>query len=148
MDDPIPQVSLTLWRSDAIVLFDWLARTDLNTVPLDHPAVKQALTDLFTRLETDTDVPYGASGQGLTREEHGLLRMWSVHPPVLFGGGDGEDAVNWKVAARELGVPRDGPCPHCGTQAGVLFVENGLDGARFWLRCPDCHRLRPLPEHA
>ena len=25
--------------------------------------------DLFTRLETETDVPYGASGTGLTQEE-------------------------------------------------------------------------------
>lgn len=46
-----PTVDLRLWRSDAIVLFDWLMNTDLNTVPITHPAQKQALTDLFARLE-------------------------------------------------------------------------------------------------
>jgi hypothetical protein len=69
VDSSIPQVSITLWRADAIVLFDWLMSTDLNTLPADHPAVKQALTDLLTRLETDTDVAYGVSGDGLTQEE-------------------------------------------------------------------------------
>jgi hypothetical protein len=62
----------------------------------------------------------------------------------LFGGGDGEDAVNWKVAAREAGLPPDGPCPHCGTQAGAMFVHEGLNGTPFWLLCPDCHSLTPL----
>ena len=59
MDPSLPpdQVSLTLWRGDALVLFDWLSRTDLNTVPIEHPAQKQALTDLLTRLEWCTDVP-------------------------------------------------------------------------------------------
>ncbi|MFF1292671.1 MULTISPECIES: hypothetical protein [unclassified Streptomyces] len=46
-----PTVDLRLWRSDAIVLFDWLMSTDLNTVPITHPAQKQALADLLTRLE-------------------------------------------------------------------------------------------------
>ena len=40
-----------MWRDDAIVLFDWLTNTDLNTVPIAHPAQKQALADLHTRLE-------------------------------------------------------------------------------------------------
>ncbi|MBM7166924.1 hypothetical protein JQK87_00465 [Streptomyces sp. G44] len=40
-----------LWRADAIVLFDWLMSTDLNAVPITHPAQKQALTDLLARLE-------------------------------------------------------------------------------------------------
>jgi len=65
----VPIVSLELWRDDAIVLFDWLKRTDLNTVPTDHSAEKQALTDLLSRLEGHTDVPYGKSGTGLTQEE-------------------------------------------------------------------------------
>ncbi|GLP72219.1 hypothetical protein TUSST3_88370 [Streptomyces sp. TUS-ST3] len=37
-----PTVDLRLWRSDAIVLFDWLMSTDLNAVPITHPAQKQA----------------------------------------------------------------------------------------------------------
>jgi hypothetical protein len=65
----VPTVSLKIWRDDAIVLFDWLMRTDLNSVPIEHPAEKQALTDLLTRLEGFTDVPYGTSAQGLTQEE-------------------------------------------------------------------------------
>ena len=62
-------VDLTLSRVGAIVIFDWLKRTDLNTVEIEHPAEKQALTDLLTQLETSTDVPYGASGTGLTQGE-------------------------------------------------------------------------------
>lgn len=65
MDPSTPTVSITLWRADAIVLFDWLMGADLNEVPADHKAVKQALTDLLGRLEVDTDVPYGHSGTGL-----------------------------------------------------------------------------------
>ncbi|GAA2964663.1 hypothetical protein LV75_004933 [Actinokineospora diospyrosa] len=48
-------VNIPLWRADAIVLFDWLMSTDLNTVPITHPAQKQALTDLLSRLEADVD---------------------------------------------------------------------------------------------
>ncbi|KOU41458.1 hypothetical protein ADK55_28635 [Streptomyces sp. WM4235] len=40
-----------MWRADAIVLFDWLMSTDLSTVPITHPAQKQALADLLARLE-------------------------------------------------------------------------------------------------
>ncbi|MGW3864324.1 hypothetical protein ACWEDZ_22945 [Streptomyces sp. NPDC005047] len=50
-----PTVDLRLWRSDAIVLFDWLMSTDLSAVPVTHPAQKQALADLLARLE-DVDV--------------------------------------------------------------------------------------------
>ncbi|RSO09150.1 hypothetical protein DMH26_02010 [Streptomyces sp. WAC 05379] len=46
-----PTVDLRLWRSDAVVLFDWLMSTDLNSVPITHPAQKQALADLLARLE-------------------------------------------------------------------------------------------------
>ncbi|WP_198419750.1 hypothetical protein [Mycobacterium intracellulare] len=46
MDEKVPTVSVRLWRADAIVLADWLAHTDLNTVPVTHPAQKQALADL------------------------------------------------------------------------------------------------------
>ena len=51
MTDPYPTVTLNLWRSDAIVLFDWLMRADLNALPIEHPAEKQALADLLSRLE-------------------------------------------------------------------------------------------------
>ena len=52
----IPKVDIKLWLDDAIVLRDWLQQADLNQIPADHPAVKQALTDLFSRLEEV--VPY------------------------------------------------------------------------------------------
>jgi hypothetical protein len=67
--DDIPKVTIRIWRADAIVLFDWLMHTDLNTVPIEHPAEKQALADLLSRLEDTTDVPYGDSGKGLTQQE-------------------------------------------------------------------------------
>ena len=68
VDPSLPTVSLTLWRSDAVVLFNWLKTVDLNAVPIEHPAEKQALADLLSRLE-ETEVPYGHSGTGLTQEE-------------------------------------------------------------------------------
>jgi hypothetical protein len=51
-----PTVRLNLWRADAVVLFDWLMTVDLNAVPISHPAEKQALADLLSRLEQGTDV--------------------------------------------------------------------------------------------
>jgi hypothetical protein len=62
VDKPIPKVPLSLWRSDAVVLFDWLMTVDLNTVPISHPAEKQALADLLTQLE-QTEIT------GVTQEE-------------------------------------------------------------------------------
>jgi hypothetical protein len=55
MDEKVPTVSVRLWRADAIVLVDWLAHTDLNTVPVTHPAQKQALADLLSRFEWAAD---------------------------------------------------------------------------------------------
>jgi hypothetical protein len=57
MDRSLPKVTIELWRSDAVVLFDWLMSVDLNAVPITHPAEKQALADLLTRLEHETDIP-------------------------------------------------------------------------------------------
>ena len=55
MDPDLPIVKLSLWRADAIVLFDWLMNTDLNTVPITHPAQKQALADVLSRFEWAAD---------------------------------------------------------------------------------------------
>ncbi len=57
MDSSVPTVTVTLWSADAIVLLDWLERTDLNTVPIEHPAEKQALTDLYAAFEVDVPQP-------------------------------------------------------------------------------------------
>lgn len=54
MDAGFPVVEVRIWRSDAIVLFDWLMSTDLDTVPISHPAEKQALADLLNQLEQTT----------------------------------------------------------------------------------------------
>jgi hypothetical protein len=61
--DAIPKVQIALWRSDAVILFDWLMTVDLNAVPINHPAEKQALADLLTRLEETeiTDVTQAES---------------------------------------------------------------------------------------
>jgi hypothetical protein len=61
--DGLDMVDIRLWRADAVVLFDWLASVDMNQVPITHPAQKQALADLFTRLEQETDIP------GVTQEQ-------------------------------------------------------------------------------
>ncbi len=57
MDPSIPTVSVNLWRADVVVLYDWLMSVDLNSVPITHPAEKQALADLLTRIESETDIP-------------------------------------------------------------------------------------------
>jgi hypothetical protein len=54
--EAVPTVNVRLWLADAIVLFDWLNSTDLNLVPITHPAQKQALADLLSRFEWAADV--------------------------------------------------------------------------------------------
>lgn len=54
--ESVPTVNVRLWHADAVVLFDWLMSTDLNTVPITHPAQKQALADLLSRFEWAADV--------------------------------------------------------------------------------------------
>ena len=61
MGSDLPTVTVSLWRADAIVLFDWLMAVDVNTVPITHPAQKQALADPLNRLEHDTDTDITAS---------------------------------------------------------------------------------------
>jgi hypothetical protein len=55
MTELLPKTTVVIWRSDAVVLFDWLKTVDMKAVPITHPAEKQALTDLLSRLE-ETDV--------------------------------------------------------------------------------------------
>jgi hypothetical protein len=50
-------VDVRLWSADAVVLFDWLLKVDLEAVPVEHPAQRQALADLFGRLGHVLDVP-------------------------------------------------------------------------------------------
>ena len=56
-------MNIALWRADAVVLLDWLMEVDLDAVPVTHPAQTQALMDLLTRLEQETDLP------GFTQQE-------------------------------------------------------------------------------
>ena len=65
MEDDLPTATVRLWRADAIVSFDWLTSTDLDSVPVTHPAQKQALADLLLRLEWAADT--GVTGS--TTEE-------------------------------------------------------------------------------
>ena len=55
MDPALPATAITIWRSDAVVLYDWLMTVNLGSVPVTHPSERQALMDLLTRLE-QTDV--------------------------------------------------------------------------------------------
>lgn len=59
-DTELPTETLTLWKSDVVVLFDWLMTVDFDALPITHPAQKQALVDLLNRIEVDADV-HGAS---------------------------------------------------------------------------------------
>ncbi|MGW2863620.1 hypothetical protein [Streptomyces sp. NPDC001205] len=63
--ESVPTVNVRLWHPDAVVLFDWLMSTNLNSVPITHPAQKQALADLLSRFEWATDVDV----TGATHEE-------------------------------------------------------------------------------
>jgi hypothetical protein len=47
----VPQTKISIWRADAVILFDWLMTVDLDAVPVTHPAEKQALADLLATLE-------------------------------------------------------------------------------------------------
>ncbi|MER5622759.1 MULTISPECIES: hypothetical protein [unclassified Streptosporangium] len=47
--------ALSLWTADAVVLFDWLINVDLDQIPVQHLAQKQALMDLLQQL--DRSVP-------------------------------------------------------------------------------------------
>lgn len=47
----VERVSVEIWQADAVVLYDWLMTVDLDAVPITHPAEKQALADLLSRLE-------------------------------------------------------------------------------------------------
>jgi hypothetical protein len=77
MDPTLPKVRIDLWRADAVVLFDWLMSVDLDAVPIAHPAEKQALADLLTRLELETDVPGVTQEQiDTAREEVALDMGW------------------------------------------------------------------------
>jgi len=69
MDRSLPKVTIELCRSDAGGLFDWLTSVDLNAVPITHRAEKQALADLLTRLEHETDIP------GVTQEQIDTARQ-------------------------------------------------------------------------
>ncbi|MGH3762129.1 hypothetical protein [Actinophytocola sp.] len=56
MESEAPIVRIELCRADAVVLFDWLMSTDLDAVPITHPAQRQAFIDLCDELESQTDV--------------------------------------------------------------------------------------------
>lgn len=57
MGGDIDFVDVRLWAADAVVLFDWLMRVDLDKVPLEHPSQRQALDALLGRLGHVLDVP-------------------------------------------------------------------------------------------
>ncbi|MFE5596625.1 hypothetical protein [Streptomyces sp. NPDC056549] len=61
MESDLPTVNVRLWHADAVVLFDWLMSTDLDAVPITHPAQKQALADLLSQLEFDVDADIAGS---------------------------------------------------------------------------------------
>jgi hypothetical protein len=50
-------VDVRLWTADALVLFDWLMQVNLDRLPVEHPAERQALADLLGRLGHVLDVP-------------------------------------------------------------------------------------------
>lgn len=65
-----PAISIELWTEDAVVLFDWLQSTDLNLVPAEHKAVKQALTDLYSRLEEIVPYKFNMTAERVAAAQH------------------------------------------------------------------------------
>ncbi|MEU5117138.1 hypothetical protein AB0G64_37360 [Streptomyces longwoodensis] len=95
MEDDLPTVSVRLWRADAIVLFDWLMTTDLDSVPVSHPAQKQALADLLSagvgrgrRCDRGDRRRY-RGGSERSRPGNGLV----VHPKATTAN-EGADQLN------------------------------------------------------
>ena len=58
------------------MLFDWLMTIDLNTVPVNHPAEKQALADLLSRLEQSDVVGVEQAEIDSCREQVAQDRGW------------------------------------------------------------------------
>jgi hypothetical protein len=59
--------------------------TDLNSVPMTHPAQKQALADLSSRLEWDVDADLmGCSAEEITEAQEAVARDmgWLTSQPV------------------------------------------------------------------
>jgi hypothetical protein len=76
--DDSKRESIELWTADAIALDDGLASVYLDAVPITHRAQKQALMDLYERLDTDSlargatpDEVMMAKERG--RQGHGLV---------------------------------------------------------------------------
>jgi phage tail protein X len=82
MNSALPTITVQLWRADAVVLFDWLMRTDLDTVPVTHPAQKQALADLLSALEWRAHADITGSTDGEIAAAQGIMRHG---PPVAAG---------------------------------------------------------------
>ncbi|WAL67672.1 hypothetical protein ORV05_07790 [Amycolatopsis cynarae] len=95
MNQDLPTVTVRLWRAGAVVLFDWLMSTDLDSVPVTHSAQKQALADLLSRLEYDPapdllGVTSRRSPQRNTRSSRtwaGSRRYVLIKPPGFFAQG-------------------------------------------------------------
>jgi hypothetical protein len=81
----------TPWSS-----FDWLTKTNLDMLPIEHPAGKQALADLLARLESDTDVAYGVSGDGLTQVE---IEVYAAARRLRGTGKEGVTMKRWVTRA-------------------------------------------------
>ena len=65
-----PTINIELWTEDAVVLFHWLQSVDLDRVPAEHKAVKQALTDLHSRLEEIVPYKFELSPQRISAAQH------------------------------------------------------------------------------
>jgi hypothetical protein len=64
----LPKVEVSLWASDAVVLFEFLWNVDYDKIPVQHKAERQALVDLLSRLEESMDPPTPAEVR-VAREE-------------------------------------------------------------------------------
>ncbi|MGR6998729.1 hypothetical protein ACU686_12435 [Yinghuangia aomiensis] len=75
MEDDLPTVRVRLWRADAIVLFDWLMSTDLDSVPVTHPARSRPWPTSWSRLEwaADSDVT-GSTAEEIAAAQQEVAR--------------------------------------------------------------------------
>ncbi|RYF52420.1 MAG: hypothetical protein EOO27_28595 [Comamonadaceae bacterium] len=70
MEEPEPSFTgLRVWDRSVLVLMDWLLTTDENSLPVTHPAQKQALRDLLTAIEWARGLGYTDAELAVAQEQ-------------------------------------------------------------------------------
>lgn len=77
-----PLLRLDLWSADAVVLHWWLTNVNLDGLPFEHPAQRQALVDLLTEL--DQTVAAEATDEEIVRSHEAVTRPDPVRTSATY----------------------------------------------------------------